>query len=382
MVMQFSIPRRAWSFVPVLLLTLTGCRSTNLWQPPCLSLNNGGAYLHSPLPFVRTAPAVNSDLQDPAIVRGRSRVVPAPLPPESNADDSGVAGTGYRPNEQMQGEENFVKKLTEELDELPTTNVPPRSVGPALGKTDSTTELQLSVESNETSPISGEVTFKIRLTNTGNHKARDIVIQCDFEEGLAFPGKEERGIIQRMGELAPGESREVELSLMAKSEGSPAAIFTARSTNVDAIKPVTRKVTIIPQSLFLELTGAGNARVGDRLTYRLTVRNSSDRPLKNVRVLLTADKSLKPISGEGNPEQLTSGWVWKFGEFPGGESRNYAVILECTSSVDAAEINVEGNADGIPGDTLRATIEVLPTPKPPMTRLGPMEIDLGMPESF
>ncbi|MCA9097924.1 MAG: DUF11 domain-containing protein, partial [Planctomycetaceae bacterium] len=244
------------------------------------------------------------------------------------------------------------------------------------------TELQLSVESNETSPISGEVTFKIRLTNTGNHKARDIVIQCDFEEGLSFPGKEERGIIQRLGELDPGESREVELSLLAKSEGSPAAIFTARSSNVDAIKPVTRKVTIIPQSLFLELTGAGNARVGDRLTYRLTVRNSSDRPLKNVRVLLMADKSLKPISGEGDPEQLTSGWVWKFGELPGGESRNYALILECMSSVDAAEINVEGNADGIPGDTLRATIEVLPTPKPPMTRLGPTEIDLGMPESF
>lgn len=370
------LPRGRFVFA-VLILLFTGCRTVNFLQPPSVALNNGGAYLHSPLPFVRSEPAFTSDFSNPAVVRGRSRVVPAPLPPETKINDSAVAGTGYRPDD-----ESEVRKLTKELDELPTTNVPPRASGPSSGKSAAATDVELAVESVDTLSVNGEVTFKIRLTNTGNHPARDLVIQCDFDEELSFPGREERGIIQRLGELPPGESQEIELSLLAKTEGKTTALFTARSSSVNAIIPVSRKLTIVPQALFLELTGTGNARVGDRLEYRVTVRNLSASPLKNVRIRLSADKSLRPSSGAGSPETHVDGFGWNLSELQGNEIRTFDVILEPLKIADAAEVIVEGSADGIPADKLRATIEILPTPSPPMTRLNPPEIELGAPESL
>lgn len=375
--MQHSIRRRELFLIPIVVFAISGCRSITGWQAPCLALDNGGAYLHSPLPFTRSESTVKSDLQEPAVVRNRSRVIPAPLPTDDSAGDRGVTGSGYRPDE-----EKAIQKLTKELDETPSRVVPPREEGPRLVDRALKTQVDLDVHSQEALAVNDEVTFKVRLTNRGAEIARDLVIQCDFDEGLAFPGKEERGIIQRLGELSPGESREVELTLRAKSEGSQTALFTARSSTVDAITPVSRKLLVAPQPLFLELSGMGSARVGDVLNYRLTVRNASTKGLTNVRIRLKADAPLKPKTGDGGPEAQSDGWTWSFPEINSGETKNLNVAIECVKTAEAAEVLIEGTADGIRGDTLRATIVILATPKPPMTRLSPPEIDLGEPASF
>lgn len=362
-------------FLSVLVVGFSGCRSVGLWQSPCLSLNDGGAYHHAPFPFVRSIPQVKSDVHNPAVVRGGRRVVPAPLPSEIKSGDPSVAGTGYRPDE-----ENILRKMTKELDELPVTSVPPRGVGPELRNRNLGTPVTMTVESATTSTVNGEVVFKVRFTNHGEEAAHDLIVQCDFDEGLAFPGRDERGIIQRIGDLAPDETREIELTLLGKSEGTPTALFTARSSNIAAITPVSRKVTIVPQLLYLELTGSGNGRVGDRMSYRVSIRNSSEKPFQNVQVTLTADPALQLLTAEGNPEKSPEGWVWKFSELRSGEVRFFNATLECIGIADAAQVILTGSAEGVPADRLRATIEILPSPSPPMSRVFPQEIDLGIPE--
>lgn len=397
--MQLRSAHRSAPIFTLLVLLSTGCRTMSAWQPPCLTLNQGGAYQQSLLPFARSAPAVQTDLANPSVVRGRSRVTPAPLPTGELQQESSVAGTGYRPEETE--ERQTIRRQTQELDQLPKEAVPPRhssssglssdsevssdsgsTSGPELAPGRSAPQVKLSVESIESIPVSGEVSFKITLTNSGGTPAEDVVLQCDFDEKLTFPGREELGIIQRLGRLDPGESKSVDLSLLGRTEGESEVLFTARSTNVNAVTPVTRKLTIVPQALFLELSGSGHARVGDRLAYKLSVRNSSDKPLANVTLILSADVALKPRLAQGDPEQLDRGWSWNFAELAPGETRTFDVALECLSTAQAAQVKIVGTADGIPSDTLQATIEILPTPKPPMTRLNPPEIDLGQPESF
>lgn len=382
-------PSRRWCLCLAFACVFSGagCHTFGRGQSPCLVLNEGAAYSQSNSLFTQRTPTVQSDLANPSVVRGRSKVVPMPLPGENESTakvDEDVIGSGYRPEET-----SLIREQEESLKGLPTEGVPgknsgntARPAGPDLGASPIGADVQLDVTAVPEAQVNGEVSFKIRLTNTGGEAARDVVLQCDFDEGLAFPGREERGIIQRLGELAAGETKEVELSLLAKTEGERSALFTARASNVTAITPVTQRLSIVPQALFLELNGPGQGRVGEKLTYRLTVRNASATTLSNVEIHLKADRELRPRLAEGNTGKEENGWVWQIPQLEGGVAREFQIDLEGLSIIDAANLVIEGKADGVPGDTLKATIEIQERLAPPVTRVVPPDVHLGTPESL
>ena len=63
-------------------------------------------------------------------------------------------------------------------------------------------------------------TFYLIIKNTSDRSVRNVLLECEFDAALMFPGRREKKIGQRLGTLQPGESKEISLTLFSDVLGA------------------------------------------------------------------------------------------------------------------------------------------------------------------
>lgn len=257
---------------------------------------------------------------------------------------------------------------------------------------------QLEVQMPPRRVIDSRFQSLIRITNNAEHPIPDVMIDVQLGEGLKLPGRADRHIRQSIGDLAPGEERQLPLLIECTQPGELCADFGVYS---DSIQIATANVCIrcIEQTLDLQVFGPARRTIGARAEFQARVTNPSDKPIETVQLQLRPSEFLTVAA-------LTAGYTregrsakWDLGTLQPGETvqiqaeyvcdtiseRNFlsAIVLTGTERVNEEELQLEvepisGNLDlqiadaedpiGI-GDTTAVMVSVTNRGQLPMTDL-------------
>lgn len=393
------------------LLLTTGCSVLGPSRGQCYILQDGGAYSSSSASAWQQSP------------QGNSTVARAFTP----STDSGVTTTRLgRPNDSA-AQKAVEKSLEEEVRKTPVADIPKRGgdEGPQLetlrpsvpmpvvpaplpGEEKTSEEksgdekkatLQVDVTADALRFVGSPIDYHLTVRNTSAHAADNVEILCEFDPGLNLPGKPERAAVQKLGEMEPGETREIDLTLTAAAPGNKACRFVVKGDNLAAIEPVSKSVEIRPRRLTLELSGPGRGQSGQKIYFDLTLHNPSSETLRDLDVQLKSGKEFTTVFAEGKPQTTPDGWRWKVAELKPGERVKYQVVLTCGKPMDNAQLSIEGIQAGLALDRVEANLEIAASANPapavvpsaaPVTpslksfappKLVPPDVELGEPQA-
>jgi uncharacterized repeat protein (TIGR01451 family) len=208
-------------------------------------------------------------------------------------------------------------------------------------------ELQLSMQGPEEVSLGEQAPYRFTATNTGSADAHGVYIRNLIPQGFEHPRGND--LEYEIGELAKGESKDVDLTLRAVAPGqfeNHAILGANGDLAVEASKPVT----ILTSRLTIQRQGPANRFVGRSARFTNTVINESSKPLTDVTVVESVPPGVQfEAASEGghfDPQARTI--TWRLAQMePGGQRQLQTILVpaeagERVSTVTAAD--QRGNA--------------------------------------
>jgi len=204
--------------------------------------------------------------------------------------------------------------------------------------------------------LSGEdVKLTIEVSNPGSGIATGVVIEERVPPGLQHPAGTE--LEYQVGDLPPGQSRKLELTLVANRPGPVANLLTAHGDgNLKAEDRLDLEV-ISPQ---LEVAVAGPKRryLEREAVYRMSIHNPGTAPAQQVELVAYLPGGLKFVSANnaGHYEEASRTVHWRLEELP---TKAVGTVELVTLPTEAGEhtIRLRGTADrGVSADGAQAVL--------------------------
>ncbi|HET6882308.1 MAG TPA: hypothetical protein VFI31_19240 [Pirellulales bacterium] len=196
--------------------------------------------------------------------------------------------------------------------------------------------------------------YRLSVSNSGNGPAENTVIHL-----LPLPPEDGAPATHRLGTLAAGETKTVEIELVARQGGKLS--IQARATadgglNVAAAEDVTVRQPIVQ----VEVVGPARQYAGAPATYRVRVRNPGDAPARRVKIaaILPEGAECVAASHDGKIDVKHARATWSLSSLAAGAEQLFTVkCLVKTPGENRLEAVAE--ADGGLKHTNLATTEVI-----------------------
>jgi uncharacterized repeat protein (TIGR01451 family) len=259
------------------------------------------------------------------------------------------------------GSERWLKLTLEAVEEGEFTCQPVVSHSPAATTSKLTwPRLALRQKQSQEAVLGEEVALVIEVSNPGTGPASGVILQHRLPPGLQHP----RGdyLEKDVGELAPGESKDIALSVKAATKGSQVSQVTAKGD--DGLEAKLEAVIRVGQpDLRLTLTGPGQRYLNTEAIFTIEVKNPGDAPARQVQIInaLPEDLRFDSASDGGQFDKTTRIVTWTLDPLVGGANKLLNLkttpvrtgVMTCRVT-GRAEPRLEGHAD--------ATLEVLGVP--------------------
>ncbi len=167
--------------------------------------------------------------------------------------------------------------------------------------------------------IGDEITLQITVSNPGTGVAHQVVLEERVPPGLQHPAGSD--LVYEVGSLKPGESRQLELKLVAVQAGVIANVLTARGdANLKAEDRVELEV-LAPQ-LDIALEGPKRRYLEREATYTVSISNPGTAPARQVELIAQLPPGLKFVSANnaGYYQEATRTVHWTLEELPSKET--------------------------------------------------------------
>lgn len=180
------------------------------------------------------------------------------------------------------------------------------------------------------------VRFLITVSNPGTGTARNVLIRDTMPEGFQHPAG--TNLEYEVGDLGPGESRDIPLEVVAVKAGS--FTNTAVATADGGLKAQASATVVVTEAaLVVEKSGPERRYLGEEATYVIRVRNAGTAPARGVTVVDVLPPGLKlettPPGANVSRDQRTV--TWNAGVLPPGAERVYEV--SCTTVRPGEQVN-------------------------------------------
>jgi hypothetical protein len=230
--------------------------------------------------------------------------------------------------------------------------------GPQLGTPNLAGALEVAVTAPPRKQVGSAVEFLIEVRNTSEQTAENVAVDVEFDEPLVFPGSRERRVAQPLGRLAPGESKEVTLSLVAERVGTDCVRLLATVSGREAgWKSVC--VEVVPKQLQLEIVGPPRRTVGSRAEFNVKLVNASTQPLRGAQATVRYDAALTPREGSAGARQKPGSMSWDLGGLQPGEGVQLQIEFECRIPAESACLSAEVTGANFPTERLEKCISVV-----------------------
>ena len=255
------------------------------------------------------------------------------------------------------GEEAFV-----EMQVMPTTEGEIGSVATVHFGADASvrtvaTRPQLVVETSIPSqvPIGEQVTLAIFVSNPGTGVATNVVLNERIPPGLQHPAGGE--LEYTVGDLKPGESRKLELPLVANRPGPITNRLVARGDgNLRAEDQ--RELEVLAPQLNIVLEGSKRRFLERQATYQFMVSNAGTAPAKQIELAVLLPPGLKFVSANnaGRFDEATRIVRWRLEELPAKETGSVELV---TMPVEPGQHAIRFRATAQKGLTVEKEYPVL-----------------------
>jgi uncharacterized repeat protein (TIGR01451 family) len=211
----------------------------------------------------------------------------------------------------------------------------------------------------------GEIaTWTVTVTNSGSADATNVVVTDSLP--AAFEATTE--LRQNIGTLTPGETRTVEYSAEAVKQGEFRNHAVASYDGGPAVAgESSAPITVVQSGIRIRKTGPAEAYVFKPVPFNITIENTGDTDLKNVRITDILPKgSSVADNGRGRVSGNAIGWM--IPNLPAGSSQLITTEIaatrkgETTNTVKALTANglqasdsVTTNWLAVPGVTVSIT---------------------------
>ncbi len=170
-------------------------------------------------------------------------------------------------------------------------------------------ELRVDVVAPAQVMIGEELTLKIKIWNPGTGPATGVVLSEHVPPGLIHAGG---GVLEyEVGDLKPGESRELELMLQATKAGQIANLINARADGTLRAEGRTQ-IHVISPALQVAVTGPKKRFLERQATYTIEVANPGTAPAENVNLVSYVPKGFKFVNADNygayDPKTGTVHW--------------------------------------------------------------------------
>jgi uncharacterized repeat protein (TIGR01451 family) len=182
--------------------------------------------------------------------------------------------------------------------------------------------------------------YKLKLANSGNGPAENVIITL-----LPVTAAESQSVSHKLGTLAAGDERTMEVELTAREAGALSIQVEARADS-GAHAELAEKVFVRRAGLQVDMEGPAIQYVGTTATYRIHVRNPGNAPAKNVKIAASLPTGVKFLSGTENVKLATSGNKvhWSLENLDAGAQRE--LTMKCNLAVSGAcRLELASSAD-------------------------------------
>jgi uncharacterized repeat protein (TIGR01451 family) len=191
-------------------------------------------------------------------------------------------------------------------------------------------ELVLHTSAPKQVLIGQEVTLSITVSNPGSGVATGVVLEEHVPPGLQHAADNE--LEYDVGDLAPNESRQLELTLVAVRPGPVTNVLAARA-EADLRTENRLDIEVLAPQLDVTLEGPKRRYLERQATYTLSVSNPGTAPARNVELVAYLPEGLEfaGANNAGQYEAATRTVHWVLEELPvreTGDVRLTAVPVE------------------------------------------------------
>ena len=201
-------------------------------------------------------------------------------------------------------------------------------------------QLALEVQAPREVLLGEKVTLAIRISNPGTGAATGVVLAESIPEQLTHPAGPE--LEYEIGDLAPDESREIELTMTATQAGAVLNQLRAKGDGKLLAEGEAAFDVVAPQ-LKVAMQGPKRRYLERQATYTVSISNPGTASAKDVELVTHLPKGLKFVeannSGEYDPQTNTVRWL--LDELP---PKEIGEVQLTTLPIEAGEqtVRVEG----------------------------------------
>jgi uncharacterized repeat protein (TIGR01451 family) len=221
-------------------------------------------------------------------------------------------------------------------------------------------QLQMRVSGPETVKLGESVPLVFKVVNLGDGEASNVVVRSLIPAGLKHPAGED--LEYAIGRLAPKESREVRLEMVADRPGI-AVHEAVLSADGNLTVDVKTNIEVDGEQLLLTRTGHPQVYVGRQVTFTNQVTNEGPKGVTGIRVTEQVPDQFEYVSAshQGEYDPVSRSISWFIGSMPAGGSSAVSCVLmpkragNCVGEVtasgplgSAATVQPEVLIEGIP----------------------------------
>jgi uncharacterized repeat protein (TIGR01451 family) len=210
--------------------------------------------------------------------------------------------------------------------------------------------LKINMTGPATGVIGMPINYQITLTNPGDGPIANVVLNATYDPGLEAP-QSARTLTLAIGNLGPGESKNIPLTLTPRQVGSLTARVTA--TAEGGLSDRAEHTVVVQQAqLSLNMFGPRKRYAGGKAEWDLRVTNTGDVPLTNVIVRNRLPSELRFESATEGGQPGAGEVLWRLGTIQAREQRILQVTTVAEKVTPEAVTIAEATAD--PGITATA----------------------------
>jgi len=272
----------------------------------------------------------------------------------------------------------------------PLTPAPrPATPTPATPTTPAAAGITITIKGPETATVGNDVGYAISVSNRGTTTVPGLKIFDQYDLGLEFtpaPGQVQprNRIESSLGTLSPGQTQVVNVIFrvtragrlchtveISDAQGKLLASEKACVTATAAAAPPEKSEPKPPAGpqVSLQVRGPAVGEASSKVSFDVTLTNTTTRPLSQLEVVCSADRTLTPTSASQDLTQQGDKYVWKIKELAAGKSQQLRVECVCEQISTRACFRAVANGPDAAG-TMRtvaegeACITIREAPKP------------------
>lgn len=163
--------------------------------------------------------------------------------------------------------------------------------------------------------IGQQVTLAIKVSNPGTGAATGVVLTEYVPEGLSHPGGNE--LEYEIGELAPGETRQIDLVMKAAQAGKVSNLLVARGDGGLEVQQQT-PIEVTAPALKLQVRGPRKRYLERQATYTLAISNPGTAPAHDITLVAYVPTGMEFVDANnaGQFDPATGTVHWSLDELP------------------------------------------------------------------